>query len=82
MSRSPRFAEVIRLLRQAVQAEAHGRPAAEVVGAGREARRVRLIKGASRREFLAATSRIAAMAAGASALGSARAMAAGSRGFA
>src|SRR6187401_1030601 len=76
--RTPRFAEVIRLLRLAAKAEATNQSTELLVESSREERRVVLDRRRSRRDFIVESSRLAALAAGAAALDSTRAFAAGS----
>src|SRR5262245_3290924 len=73
--RNPRFAEVIRLLRLAANAEAANRSTEHIVEASRDRRRAVLDRRRSRRDFIVESSRLAALAAGVSALDSARAFA-------
>ena len=79
LMRTPRFAEVIRLLRLAAHAEATktNQSTAFLVESSREERRVVLDRRRSRREFIVESSRLAALAAGASSLGPAHALASG-----
>jgi monoamine oxidase len=75
--RSPQFPEVLRLLRLAVKAEARNQTSEQAVESSRAERRAVLDKGKSRRDFIVESSRLAALAAGASVLDSARVFAIG-----
>ena len=73
--RNPAFAHVIRLLQIAAGTAIGSRQADELVDSARAERRARLEKRRSRRDFIVESSRLAALAAGASALGSTHALA-------
>ena len=72
------FAEVMRLLRLAANAQATNQSSEHAVESSRDARRVSLDRRKSRRDFIVESSRLAALAAGASMLDPARAFASGS----
>ena len=77
--RTPAFADVVRLLRLAVRAGTADQPVSHIVESSRHRRRATLDARRSRREFIVESSLLAALAAGASALGSSRALALGGR---
>ena len=76
--RNPGFAEVIRLLRLAEKTQATNQSSEHAVESSRDARRVSLDRRKSRRDFIVESSRLAALAAGASMLDPSRAFASGS----